>query len=126
MKFYYNDKLVRTSKTHDYKYAIISKKGDCLSCHGTLESAQKEFRRQISELETSIADDKKIITALEKGKTAVDLKICRRWCRISLKGKNFDGSDRADPATWQEEIERSLKRIEWLNTRKIVELEARA
>lgn len=126
MKFYYNDKLVRTSKTHEYHYAILSANGDVWSCHGTLEAAQKEFRRPISECETSIADTKKIIAALEKGKTYVDLKVCKRWYRVNLKGKNSDGTSRSEISTWANDIPRLEKRIEFLNTRKIVELEVRA
>lgn len=126
MKFYYNDKLMRTSKTHEYKYAIITENGDLWSCHGTLEAAQKEFRRPISECETSIADTKKIIASLEKGKTYCDLKVCKRWYRVNLKGKNPDGSDRSQISTWAVDIPKLERRIEFLNTRKIVELEARA
>lgn len=126
MKFYYNDKLVRTSKTHEYHYAILSENGDVWSCHGTLEAAQKEFRRPISECETTIEDNKKIIAALKNGKTYVDLKVCRRWFRVNLKGKNIDGSSRSEISTWEKDIQEIKNRIEFLNTRKIVELEARA
>ena len=40
MKFYYNGKLIRTSKTHEYKYAVLH--GDkCLGCSATREGALK-------------------------------------------------------------------------------------
>ena len=129
MEFYYEGKLVRTSKTHDYRFAIVnddfSDKKDVWSCHGTLEAAQKEFRRPIAECETAIAEDQKIIEALQKGYTYVDLKICGRWHRISLKGKDFDGSDRSSVSTWEKQIESHKRRIEYLNTRRIVTLEQR-
>lgn len=40
MKFYYNDKLIRTSQTHEYKFAVLH--GDrCLGCSTTREGALK-------------------------------------------------------------------------------------
>lgn len=40
MKFYYNDKLIRTSQTHVYKFAVLH--GDrCLGCSTTREGALK-------------------------------------------------------------------------------------
>ena len=126
MKFYYNGKLMRTSKTHEYKFAIIWPDGTLSSCHGTREAAEKEYRRLISENETAIADDLKAIEALKAGRTYYDTKICRRWHRISLKGKDWGGMNRAEVATWESYIESHKRQIEKLNTRQIVELEARA
>ena len=126
MKFYYNGKLVRTSKNHEYKYAIIGENGNLWSCHGTLEAAQKEFRRPISECESQIADYHKAIDALNKGKTYYDTKVCRRWYRVQLKGKDITGKDRSEVSTWEGWIESAQNRIHFLNGRKIVELEARA
>lgn len=126
MKFYYNGKLMRTSKTHEYKFAIIWPDGTLSSCHGTREAAEKEYRRPISENETAIVDDLKAIEALKAGRTYYDTKICRRWHRISLKGKFFDGTSRSDIGSWERSIECHKRQIERLNTRLIVELEARA
>ena len=126
MKFYYNGKLMRTSKTHEYKFAIIWPDGTLSSCHGTREAAEKEYRRPISEAESSIATELKAIEAIKAGKTYLDTKVCGRWYRMSLKGKDWDGLNRADISTWEKWIECNKRNIEKLNTRLIVELEARA
>lgn len=40
MKFYYNGKLVRTSKSHEYRYAVMH--GDkCIGCSATRDGALK-------------------------------------------------------------------------------------
>ena len=120
MKFYYNGKLVRTSKTRDYKYAIIWPDGECTSCHGTLESAKKEYRRYIAEAEGCIEEAKQIIQAIRKGRTYFDYKVCRRWSRMKLIG------EKASEEYWEEFIASKNKRIEELEARRIVELEDRA
>lgn len=126
MKFYYNGKLMRTSKNHDYKYAIIWDDETLGSCHSSLEAAQKEFRRPISEAESAIADDLRAIKALQNGKTYYDTKVCRRWYRVNLKGKDALGRSMNEVSYWENCIERHKRHIEKLKTRKIVELEARA
>jgi PIN domain nuclease of toxin-antitoxin system len=118
MKFYYNGKLMRTSKNHDYKYAIVSANDGLWSCHSTLEAAEKEYRRPIAEAETNIHDDMVAIEMLNMGRNYYEIKICKRWHRISLKGK--------DKAYFENHIESNKARIENLKTRRIVELEARA
>ena len=118
MKFYYNNKLLRTSKTHEYKYAIVTVSDACCSCHGTLEAAEKEYRRPISECETNIHDYMVAIEMLKMGRSYYDVKICKRWHRIPLKGKDIN--------YFESNIEYLRNRIETLKTRKIVELEARA
>jgi hypothetical protein len=51
MKFYYNGKLIRTSKTRHYKYAIgTSDTGTYPTCSETMENAQKaldDLKRRI-------------------------------------------------------------------------------
>lgn len=53
MKFYYNDKLVRTSKTHEYKYAVINKQitksNPVKSCSTTYEGCVKYIEKMISD-----------------------------------------------------------------------------
>lgn len=41
MKFYYNGKLIRTSKTHEYKFAAITAEGKCLCCSATLDGCKR-------------------------------------------------------------------------------------
>lgn len=46
MKFYYNDKVIRTSKTMRYKFAVISEHGEgvkVFSCSETRVNAQKSL-----------------------------------------------------------------------------------
>lgn len=49
MKFYYNGQLVRTSKTRNYKYAIVRESGDKIkvyACSETLENASKRLQSE--------------------------------------------------------------------------------
>ncbi len=49
MKFYYEGKLMRTSKTHEYKFALLNGAGTCLSCSGTRDGIERERQRRVSE-----------------------------------------------------------------------------
>lgn len=57
MKFYYNGKLIRTSKTRHYKYAIgTSDTGTYATCSETMENAQKaldNLKKRIREVAES-------------------------------------------------------------------------
>lgn len=48
MKFYYKGQLVRTSKTHDYKWAVVEEKDDgsfeVYGCRSKREAAESEMR----------------------------------------------------------------------------------
>lgn len=68
MKFYYNGKLIRTSKTHDYKFAAMID-GTCLKCSATKEGAQAEITRLIRDRELNIEAEKNAIKAIERGET---------------------------------------------------------
>jgi hypothetical protein len=54
MKFYYNDKLVRTSKTRHYKYAVGSEYSGFTTCSETLENAKRALE-QLVRLNTATA-----------------------------------------------------------------------
>lgn len=45
MKFYYNGKLVRTSKTHEYKYALLNRADRTLACSATRKGAETAYNR---------------------------------------------------------------------------------
>ena len=128
MKFYYNGKLVRTSKTHEYHFGILEPKtGKIVSCHGTYEAAQKEHRRPISEAETSIKRCRAAINAIENGKTSFFWKWNNRYLeKVILKGADFAGNNRGEVSTWEGYIEGYNKFIASHRARQIVELEARA
>lgn len=52
MKFYYNGKQVRTSKTRHYKYAIVREVGDKVivyACSETRENAYKRLQAEKNE-----------------------------------------------------------------------------
>lgn len=125
MKFYYNGKLVRTSKTHEYRYAIVTEAGNLISCHGTREAAEKEFRKPIASCESTLEFYAEAIRAIEAGKKYIDRKVCGHWQRVHLTGKDFAGRDNSNVNTWKEYAENDRRRIENYKTRKIVELEQR-
>lgn len=45
MKFYYNGKLVRTSKKHEYKYGLLLWNGEIRACSSNKESLYSEIAR---------------------------------------------------------------------------------
>lgn len=69
MKFYYEGKLVRTSKTHEYHYGIYDKHYKTMrSCHSTRELAEKELNTYINQPLNWIENEKNAIKALQSGK----------------------------------------------------------
>ena len=121
MKFYYNGKKVRESKTHEYKYAAISTKtGKVLKCSATKEGAQEIINRYISERENEIKTCENILRAIETGAKSFYV-VCGRkteYCKL----KEFHTIENT-----KERIESCKKAIEnILTTWKVVELEARA
>ena len=53
MKFYYNGQLVRTSKTHQYKYALINTEtGKCYACGADRKNPEAELRYRSANLVT--------------------------------------------------------------------------
>ena len=126
MKFYYNNKLMRTSKTHEYHFAIVSASDDCCSCHGTYEAALKEYRKAIAACESEIEFCKNCIKALEAGRTSIRVRERSGYSYIiNFKKEGWDGKNLMEVSSWEADIERLQKKIENYKTRKIVELEAR-
>lgn len=122
MKFYYNGKKVRESKTHEYKYAVIATTRDdkVLTCSATKDGAQAFINRYISERESEIKTCENIIKALETGAKSFYAVYGRKtvYCKIR-EDHSVDGT--------KERIASCKKAIESiLNNWKIVELEARA
>ena len=117
MKFYYNGKLMRTSKTHTYTHALLTETGTLRSCHGSREAAEKELRALISQHETNIDDCKRAIKAIEKGQTYY-FAGHRQQYKCSLKGKTIEH--------YEEWIEKYKRIIAFFEKHQIVELEARA
>lgn len=70
MKFYYEGQLVRTSKTHAYKYAAMLD-GKCLKCSATKEGAQAEITRLANSFSGNVEFYEAALQALEKGRDMV-------------------------------------------------------
>lgn len=122
MKFYYNGQLIRTSKTHEYKYAVIStiSNNKALTCSATKEGAQKFINRYINERKDEIKTCENIIRAIETGAKSFYAVYGRKteYCKLREHYTIEDTKER---------IEECKKAIEGITTCwKIVELEARA
>ena len=106
MKYYYNGKLIRTSKTHDdYKYALIDERHGCVSCSKSRTTIQTKYNQYTASLVGMLAAHQRVLDG-------TCTKSEKKWVRhIS----NTDDMIRA-------EIDR-MKAI--LDDIKIVELEAR-
>lgn len=105
MKFFYNNKLVRTSKTKRYKYAVIRESGDDIkvfACSETRANAQKALERTKNE-HARIAKSN-----LDFGKKPEKLE----WLKQTY-GEEYDAETEYK------------KFIETINNYKIVELEER-
>ena len=67
MKYYINDRLVRTSD-RIYTHAVMFD-DEVRSCCGNLQLATKELNRRLSALDVSSSDCRKAIKAIDEGKT---------------------------------------------------------
>lgn len=102
MKFYYNGQLVRTSKTRNYKYAIIRENEGKIKVYACSETKQNALKRLQSEkaYQTQRAKDE-----LE-------------WCKIPENYKwCVENYGKCDPEAEYKE------RLEMIKNIKIVELE---
>lgn len=75
MKFYYEGKLVRTSKTHHYTHALVNvETGKAITCSAkgpeACESYKQSYLRNVMQ---SITDEKTIIEAVKEGRNGVFL-----------------------------------------------------
>ena len=122
MKFYYNGKKIRESKTHEYKYATIATNRDdkVLTCSATRDGAQAFINRYICERESEIKTCENILRAIETGAKSFYAVYGRKteYCKIREWHTVEDTRERI------EECKRAIENIKtcW----KIVELEARA
>ncbi len=124
MKFYYNDKLIRTSKTHDYKYALISSTGKCVTCSASRERAEAELASWINRYNDKIQNYKNIIHAIETGASHYNAIEGRKTYRVKLDAKNNEAHTLDGAREYLEDSTAKLEEIKkcW----KVVELEARA
>lgn len=118
MKYYYNGKLIRTSKNHIYTHAVIDIADyECIGCRPSEDKAEAIIKSEIAQAERSIANCKSAIKALESGKRGYSHKEARRtWFH------DFYPSDTIQRYT--ESIDRIEKYIEEVNSNwRVVELE---
>ena len=70
MKYYYKDKLIRTSKTHNYTHAVMTAKDKLIACASSYELAEKSLisnsRFERSNLKYYMAQLKAINNGAEK------------------------------------------------------------
>lgn len=79
MKFYYNNELVRTSKSHIYTHAVIDMAtGGCKGCRANRETAEAVISTEIAYFEKKIGNYENAIKAIQNGKDAYYAKDGRR------------------------------------------------
>lgn len=117
MKFYYNGKLICTSKTHTYTHAVLTPAGDTFSRSSSREGAVKALRAKINEWEQIRSNYQNAIEALKAGRPYYFSKYGRREVKQSLSGKTV--------ADYERQLAEAERIIADYNTYQVVELEAR-
>ena len=120
MKFYYDGRLIRTSKNHEYTHAVIDITDyGCVGCRVGEDKAEAIIRTEISQTERNIANCRAALKALEDGKDGYFYKEGRHtWY------SKFSKSQTAE--YYEAIIERLSGYIDRINTTwKVVELEMR-
>ena len=119
MKFYYNGKLMRTSKNHIYTHAVINERGGLIGCRANREAAEAIISAELSTLQRGLKNGEIKKKAIESGATRYRVSTGRisYWEPV----RDTDTIERCDEwiASRREKIE--AVRIGW----QIVELEAR-
>ena len=120
MKFYYNGKLVRTSKNHEYRFGVYNKaRQGMASCHSTRELAEKTLQTFINEPLHWIENDKRAIQAIKDGKAKYCVKEGNREYMMPLGNRN-------KVEIWEQYIKDNQVTYEYRkNNYCVVELEAR-
>ena len=119
-KFYFGDKLIRTSKDHIYTHAAINiNTGKCYGCSSTLKGAQANIDRMLSGHRTGIENTKNAIAALARGQKGYWYKDGRRgWYHRFEKDDTLEAYDK-----W---IKYHEDTIDWITKNlRVVELEER-
>lgn len=80
MKFYYNNKLVRTSKTHNYKYGVFTRNDNCEACASTYELAEKAIVTVTRFVRANLEYYKEELKAIEQGKEK--FWVGRNFCKV--------------------------------------------
>jgi hypothetical protein len=119
MKFYYNGKKVRESKTHEYKYGVYSVSQDkIIGCSETREGAEAQITRIMADSRDALKTYEGALKALRFGSSGFDSYWGRRSTYVRFREEHTE-------KYFIEKIEyhkENLNRIR--NTCKVVELEA--
>ena len=83
MKYYIDDKLVRTSD-RTYTHAVLFD-DEVLSCCGSYQLAQKELNRRLANHEENIRDSRLAIKAIDEGKRFYMTTVCRRAYKVKIE-----------------------------------------
>lgn len=116
-KFYYNGKLIRTSKSHHYTHAVIDMEtGKVKGCRSNREAAEAIIASQINFLNDVIANCNNAIKAIQNGES-------RYICREGKRTYRMQVSSEVD---YQSYIDMDTEAIENVKRNwKVVELEER-
>lgn len=121
MKFYYNDKLIRTSKNHVYTHAVINTEtGSLIGCRSSLRGAQDLKASYESECRTGIHNAEAAIKAKENKKSYYIVMIGHR----SFPQKFIKEDTIESLKEWKQDCIERLERIQ--KTWAVVELEQKA
>ncbi len=119
MKFFYNDKLVRTSRNHVYTHAVLDDQGRCAGCRTSREAAEGIIRSALHQAQESIENSKRHMKAIEAGQKRYKYVEGRRTYYLPVEPG--DTVERCQ--SW---IEAKLERIDYIKSNwRVVELEAR-
>lgn len=86
MKFYYGDKLIRTSKNHVYTHAVLSPEGKTFTCSSSREGAEKTLRSKISWWREGAQNLQNAIKAIKAGRTTYTVKEGRNTYTARVTG----------------------------------------
>ena len=118
MKFYYEGKLIRTSKTHHYTHAIVCE-GTAIMCSATRQGCEREKQRYLSQQREIIKSYQDGIKYLRDGKKGYYVKDGRSSYYVPFD--KYDTAERYEK--WIKESENRIQHI--TNNWKIVEIEER-
>lgn len=120
MKFYYEGKLIRTSKNHIYTHAVISADTGCvIGCRSSKEACEAIITNRINARLQAIENEQNILKAMQNGQNKYSCKDGRKTFYMPID------------KDWTEETIRQFMQnesdaIEYFRTNyKVVELEAK-
>ena len=121
MKFYYNGKLIRTSKNHQYTHAVIYEPtNECIGCRTSYEACLSFLNGEINGARQQVENAQRKIDAINNGRTHYIYKDGRKEFRYPI---TETGAYKMSAEEWLECAKQYLDKVQ--NAWKIVELEMR-